>query len=490
MAESLPRLNRSQLPNLKKFLFDKELGDPAIGIVHFGLGNFHRAHQAIYTEEAMLAAGGDWGICGVTLLDDVAMQAALQEQDCLYTVLVRDRDGEKPQVIRSIKKVIVAPRQSQELKDLLLCPQVKIVSLTVTEKGYCYDPKTSGLDFNNPGVQHDLANPEQPKTAPGYLVWALKNRKEYPFTVLSCDNLAHNGTILRNVVLQFADALDKDLAKWIAENVRFPSTMVDRIAPATTDGEREAAAKALGMVDAWPVPCEDFRQWVIEDNFAMGRPAWEKAGAMLVDDVIPYELAKLRMLNGTHSTIAYLSMLAGFETVDEAIADEDIFNLIRNMMDQEVAPTLTVPDSFDRVAYRDQLLKRYANPSLKHKTAQISMDGSLKLPPRILGVIADRIAAGQSFNRLALAVAAWMRFLLCKSEAGQTYSVNDPMAERLTALAAQTGGDNAKLVETLLAVREIFPQELATNPQVVAAIRAAADSLQANGAKATARQYA
>lgn len=490
MDAQLPRLNRAQLPKVQKFMFDKALGDPAIGIVHFGLGNFHRAHQAIYTEEAMLAAGGEWGVCGVTLLDDVAMQAALQEQDCLYSVLVRDRSGEKVQVIRSIKKVIVAPRQQQELMDLLLSPQVKIVSLTVTEKGYCYDAKTNGLDFNNPAIQHDLANPDQPKTAPGYLVWALKNRKNNPFTVLSCDNLAHNGTILRNVVLQFAEAVDKDLAKWIADTVRFPSTMVDRIAPATTDAEREAAAKALGCVDAWPVPCEAFRQWVIEDNFAMGRPAWEKVGAMLVDDVIPYELAKLRMLNGTHSTIAYMSMLAGFESVDEAIADPDMYKLIYNMMTEEIAPTLSVPDDFDRQAYRNQLLDRYANPSLKHRTAQIAMDGSLKLPPRILGTIADRIAAGQSYSRLALAVAAWMRFLLCKSEAGQAYSVSDPMADRLTALAAESGGDNAKLLEKLLAVREIFPEALATNPQVVAEIRKAADALQQHGAKATARQYA
>jgi len=266
--------------------------------------------------------------------------------------------------------------------------------------------------------------------------------------------------------------------------------MVDRIAPATTDSEREAAAKALGVVDAWPVPCEAFRQWVIEDNFAMGRPAWEKVGAMLVDDVIPYELAKLRMLNGTHSTIAYLSMLAGFESVDEAIADPDVYKLIYNMMTEEIAPTLTVPDDFDRQAYRNQLLDRYANPSLKHRCAQIAMDGSLKLPPRILGTIADRIAAGLSYSRLALAVAAWMRFLLCKSEAGQAYTVSDPMAAQLTALAAESAGDNAVLLEKLLAVREIFPESLATNPQVIAEIRKAADMLQAQGAKATARQYA
>lgn len=490
MAVSVPRLSRAQLPGLKPYLFSKELGEPAIGIVHIGVGSFHRAHQAIYTEEAMLAAGGDWGICGVTLSDNLKIRDALEPQDCLYSVLVRDRSGEHVQVIRALRKVIVAPRQQQELLDLLASPQVRIVSLTVTEKGYCFDAATGGLDFDHPGVRHDLADPEHPTTVPGYLVAALKRRRESPFTVLSCDNLAHNGRILRNVVVQFATALDPEFGQWIAANVAFPSTMVDRMAPATTDADRAAAEKALGCVDAWPVPCEAFRQWVIEDNFPLGRPAWEKAGAMLVADVLPFELAKLRMLNGAHSALAYLSMLAGIETVDQAIADPDIRRLIGNTMSEEVAPTLNMPGDFDLVAYRDLLLERFANPALKHRCLQIAMDGSQKLPQRIFGAIADRVHAGQPFCRLALTVAAWLRFLLGKSEAGQAYEISDPLAARLSLLAAESGGDNALLVEKLLAVREVFPAELAENPLVVAEIRRAADALQRLGARGAARLYA
>lgn len=490
MSTSLPRLGAAQLPALQSHLLGGALGEPAIGIVHLGLGNFHRAHQAVYTEQAMLAAGGDWGICGVTVLDEPAMQQAMAEQDNLYTVLTSDRDGQQAQVVRAIRKVLVAPRQQAEVLAQMRDPRVRIVSLTVTEKGYCYDAKTNGLDFKHPAVQHDLQNPDTPKSVPGYLVAALRTRRDNPFTVLSCDNLAHNGKILRNVVVEYATAIDPELGQWVADTVRFPCTMVDRIVPATTDEIRDTVAAKLGCFDAWPVPGESFRQWVIEDNFAAGRPAWEQVGAMLVDDVIPYELAKLRMLNGTHSTMAYLGVLGGLETVDQAIGDSAMFKLIHAMMSEEIAPTLTVPDSFDRAAYRDQLLMRYANPALKHKTMQIAADGSLKLPPRILGTIADRIAAGASFRRLTLAVAAWMRFLLRKSDAGLAYDINDPMAPRLAELATASKGDNAVLMESLLAVREIFPAELAAHAGFRAELAAALESLSSAGARATIARYA
>ncbi len=461
MNSAYPRLDALQLPAQANRLLGGELGSPAIGIVHLGLGSFHRAHQAVYTEEAMLAAGGDWAICGVTLRDHPAMQEALAPQDMLYSVLTRDRDGERIQIVRAIREVLVAPRQRDELMALLRDPQVRIVSLTVTEKGYCYDARTGGLDFQHPAIEHDLQHPDSPSSVPGLLVAALRARRSNPFTVLSCDNLAHNGSILRQVVVQFAQALDAELAEWIAAEVAFPSTMVDRIVPATTDEDRAAVSAATGYYDAWPVPTESFRQWVIEDKFPLGRPAWERVGAMLVDDVTPYELAKLRMLNGTHSTMAYLGVLGGFETVDRAIADPDLHALIRNMMTEEILPTLSLPDSFDRLAYRDQLLQRYANPALKHKTMQISADGSLKLPPRLLGTIADRIAAGASFSRLALGVAAWMRFLLRRTDSSSSYEISDPMAARLGDLASQSGGDNVVLMNSLLDLREIFPAELA-----------------------------
>lgn len=490
MTEKLPRLGRDRLPDLQAHLLKGDFGAPGIGIVHLGLGNFHRAHQAVYTEEAMLAAGGDWGICGVTVLDDTSMRDALAAQDNLYSVITRDRDGEHIQVVRSIRQVMVAPRQREELLALMRSPQVRIVSLTVTEKGYCYATTTGGLDFKHPAVMHDLATPDEPQSVPGLIVAALRERRDNPFTVLSCDNLAHNGSLLRKVVVDFAAAIDDALGRWIASSVRFPSTMVDRIVPATTDEDRATAARLLGCEDAWPVPGESFRQWVIEDNFALGRPAWEKAGAMLVDDVIPYELAKLRMLNGTHSTIAYLGVLAGFETVDRAIADADTHALIHAMMTEEIAPTLSVPASFDRMAYRDTLLARYANPALKHRTLQIAADGSLKLPPRLLGPLTDRIAAGAAYRRIALAVAAWMRFLLRRTDAGGSYEVSDPLATQLTAIAEASGGDNARLMRSLLAVREIFPPEIATHAGFAAELRAALDMLSASGARATIAAYA
>ncbi|MDP5241039.1 mannitol dehydrogenase family protein [Uliginosibacterium sp. 31-16] len=490
MSTSLPRLGAAQLPALQAHLLGGELGEPAIGIVHLGLGNFHRAHQAIYTEQAMLAAGGDWGICGVTVLDEPAMQQVMAEQDNLYSVLTSDRDGQQVQIVRAIRKVLVAPRQQAEVLAQMRDPRVRIVSLTVTEKGYCYDAKTNGLDFNHPAIQHDLAHPDAPRSVPGYLVAALRSRRDNPFTVLSCDNLAHNGRILRKVVVQYAEAIDAELGKWVAESVRFPCTMVDRIVPATTDEIRDTVARITGCVDAWPVPGESFRQWVIEDDFPSGRPAWEKVGAMLVDDVIPYELAKLRMLNGTHSTMAYLGVLGGFETVDEAIADPAMFKLIHAMMSEEIAPTLSVPDSFDRAAYRDQLLMRYANPALKHKTMQIASDGSLKLPPRLLGTIADRIAAGASYRRLALAVAAWMRFLQRRSDAGLSYEINDPMAAKLGELAAQGAGNDAALLDALLGLEEIFPPALATHAGFRTELMLALACLGKEGARATIAHYA
>lgn len=490
MTSKLPRLGSARLPALQAHLLGKDLGTPKIGIVHLGLGNFHRAHQAVFTEQAMLAAGGDWGICGVTILDEPAMQSALAAQDNLYSVLTSDRDGQQVQIVRAIQKVLVAPRQQAEVLAQMRDPCVRIVSLTVTEKGYCYDAKRNGLDLEHPAIRHDLADPDHPTSVPGYLVAALRERRDNPFTVLSCDNLAHNGTILRKVVVEYAYAINAELGRWLETAVCFPCTMVDRIVPATTDETRATVARITGHEDAWPVPGEAFRQWVIEDRFSAGRPAWEKVGASLVDDVIPYELAKLRMLNGTHSTMAYLGVLAGLETVDAAIADRGMYKLIHAMMSDEIAPTLTVPDDFDRFAYRDQLLHRYANPALKHKTMQIAADGSLKLPPRILGTIADRLAAGQSFDRLALAVAAWMRFLLCKTDAGLPYTVSDPLASRLTALAASQADSASSLVSILLAVEEVFPPSLAANSTFRAAVQRALESLYELGAQQTIERFA
>jgi fructuronate reductase len=483
------RLCRAALASLKPHTLSPEWREPRIGIVHLGIGNFHRAHEAVYTEEAMRAAGGDWGICGVTLQGDVAKRDALMAQDGLYSVVERGPDGVRVTVIRALKEVLAMPHDRARLFALLADENVRIVSLTVTEKGYCRDTTTGDVDLRHEGITRDLANPDAPSTVPGILAAALRQRREAgtpPFTVLSCDNLSHNGAALKQAVVSFARARDAALADWIESHVAFPSTMVDRIVPSTTDADREAASQALKLEDAAPVPCEPFRQWVIEDRFPAGRPAWETAGAQLVDDVMPFEIAKLRMLNGTHSTLAYLSMLAGFATIDEAIAHAPLKKLIHAMMTQEIAPTLDVPPSFDVLAYRDALLARYANAALKHRTAQIAMDGSQKIPPRLLATIEARLNAGRSIERLALAVAAWLVFLRGRADDGTRYEISDPMAARLTASVTD---EPAQLVETMLAINEVFPPGLARRDDFRRPLQAAVVRLQ-DGARAAIEHYA
>ncbi|MDP9155909.1 MAG: mannitol dehydrogenase family protein [Pseudomonadota bacterium] len=461
------RLCRDALASLKEsHVLGRGWREPAIGIVHLGIGNFHRAHEAVYTEEAMLAAGGDWGICGVTLQGDVTKRDALMAQDGLYSVVERGPDGVKTTVVRALLEVLAMPHDRIRVFELLANTNVRIVSLTVTEKGYCRDPTSGDVDLAHPGVAHDLHNPDEPGTVPGILVAALRARRAAgaaPFTVLSCDNLSHNGAALRQVVCSYASALDTNLAAWIEREVAFPSTMVDRIVPSTTDADRDAALSALGLRDDAPVPCEPFRQWVIEDRFPAGRPAWDSVDAQLVDDVMPFELAKLRMLNATHSTLAYLSMLGGFATIDEAMSFAPMRTLIHAMMTHEIAPTLTVPRTFDLMAYRDALLARYSNPALKHRCAQIAMDGSQKIPPRLLGTISARLARGESIARLALCVAAWFVFLRGRADDGSTFSINDPMAARLASLVESAGNTPEGLIDAMLGCREVFDAELASS---------------------------
>jgi fructuronate reductase len=485
------KLSRNRLNALRDHLLSPEWREPEIGIVHLGIGNFHRAHQALYTEEAMLAHGGDWGICGVTLQGDVTKRDALMAQDGLYSVVERGPDGVRVIVARAVKEVLAMPFDRARLLELLTDARVRIVSLTVTEKGYCRDAKTGDADLANEGVIHDLAHPHDPATVPGILTSALKARRDAdtaPFTILSCDNLSHNGAALRQVVRSFAAQLDARLATWIDKHVAFPSTMVDRIVPATTDADREAAHAALGVSDEAPVPCEPFRQWVIEDHFPTGRPTWETAGAQLVDNVAPFEIAKLRMLNATHSALAYLSMLVGFETISDAISHPPLRKLIHEMMTCEIAPTLEVPASFDLLAYRDALLDRYANPALRHRCSQIAMDGSQKLPPRILSTIAARIDKGESFERLALAVAAWFVFLRGRADNGERYALSDPLADRLTHISTNAR-DAGHLVDAMLDVREVFTESLADAPALRESLLRALRALD-DGARSAIALYA
>ncbi|GAB5447916.1 mannitol dehydrogenase family protein [Gymnodinialimonas sp.] len=455
---------------------------PAPGIVHFGPGAFFRAHLAPYTDEAIRASGGDWGIVAVSLKSPTARDQ-LGPQGVAYTSVTLTPDGMEPQVISAVSDVLVAPEDPAAIVDLLADPAIRIVSLTITEKGYGFDPATGGLDISHPDVAHDLADPNFPASAIGFIVAGLELRRQSgtpPFTVLSCDNLPSNGKITRAVTLDFARRISPDIAEWIAANVAFPSTMVDRITPATTEADLAALAEVTGYQDPAAVFHERFRQWVIEDDFTNGRPAWEAAGAQLVQNVETHELMKLRCLNGTHSTLAYLGYLAGYETIADTVANPDFARLCQVLWRDEITPTVPQPEGEDLQAYCAMLMQRYRDPAIRHRTWQIAMDGSQKLPQRLLGTIADNLALGRVPRGLCLAVAGWMRYVGGVDESGAPIDVRDPMAERLKA---------AKTVADLLAIPEIFPVDLAENADFRAAVATAFSALEQHGAQATVRAF-
>ncbi|MFD1941846.1 mannitol dehydrogenase family protein [Paradevosia shaoguanensis] len=485
MPRLTPETLASASPSTRRYAYDR--GVIAPGIVHLGIGAFHRAHQAVYVDD-LLAQHPEWAIVGASLRRPDTKKA-LEPQGNLYSVLVRDASGSACRVIGSIAGIIDATTEGETLLELMARPSVRIVSLTVTEKGYCHDPATSHLDLAHPDIVHDLAYPSTPRSAPGFLVEALERRRRAgiaPFTIMSCDNLPSNGRTAQRIVGEFAAARGRELAAYV-ETVAFPSTMVDRIVPATTDADREAVAAMLGLDDAWPVVTEAFSQWVIEDHFPAGRPPFETVGAQMVEDVEPFERMKLRMLNGSHSTLAYLGYLAGHQYVADAIGDSAFRDLIFGLMTEEVMPTLDMPGT-DLAGYRDALLDRFANPALKHRTWQIAMDGSQKLPQRLLGTIRDRIAAGQSYDRLALGVAAWMRYATGTDEKGDPIDVRDPMVDRFRAIAAEAGRDAERLVDGFLGLREVFGTDLPDDPTFRALLVRLLTSLLEQGAAATVGQ--
>lgn len=428
-----------------------------VGLVHLGLGAFFRAHGAIYTAEAMAVAGGDWGILGVSL-QSATMRDQLDPQGGAYTALELGPDGEIPRVVEAVQAVLVAREDPQAVLEAMADPAVRIVSLTVTEKGYCHEPATGRLNPTHPDIAHDLTHP-LPVSAPGFIVRALALRHRRglpPFTVMTCDNLPDNGRVVRGVVLDLAARIDPALADWIGTEAAFPSTMVDRIVPATKPEDIARVDALTGRHDAAPVLHEPFRQWVIEDTFPHGRPAWDRVGAQMVADVTPFEHMKLRMLNGTHSSLAYLGYLAGHEAIADTVADPLFAAYVRRLWAQEIIPALDPPPGVDLAAYADALFARYANPAIRHRTWQIAMDGSQKLPQRILGTLATNLTAGRPSPGLILAVAAWMAYVSGTDLRGQPIDVRDPLADRLR--AAATGDDPAG---ALLALTEIFPPALA-----------------------------
>jgi fructuronate reductase len=478
------------------------------GIVHFGPGAFHRVHQAWYVDK-LLADDPRWSICGVSLRSS-EVRDALAPQDGLYTVATLD-EHVSFQVIGSLREILVAPEDPERVLARLSAPTTRVVTITVTEKGYCLDV-AGDLDTHHTDIQRDLSQPYRPTSLIGFLVEGLRRRRDaggaggaggargaggaggaggtagaagagsvgaMPLTVISCDNLIDNGARLARAVGQFADMREPGLSHWIEDHVRFPRTMVDSITPATTDELRARVSGVLGMEDRWPVQRESFVQWVLEDRLAAGGPDWASAGVTLTDDVAGYDHAKLRLLNGAHSSLAYLGLLAGHETVADAMGDERLSSLVTTMMKEDVRPTLRAPRGLDLNAYIDAILRRFRNPAIRHALAQIAWDGSQKLPIRLLGTIRDSLDAGRPIERLCVPIAGWMHFV--RRQAARGERVTDPLAERLFAVGRACQNRSRLDVPKFVGVREVFPERLVQDATFINALARAYDDLAVGG---------
>ncbi|PAA96226.1 mannitol dehydrogenase family protein [Serratia fonticola] len=456
-------------------------------LVHLGFGAFHRAHQAVYADILAQEHGSDWGYCEINLIGGEQQIADLKQQDMLYSVAEMSADAWQCRVVGVVKQALHAQIDGLDaVFQALAQPEVAIVSMTITEKGYCHSPATGQLQLDHPLIVRDLANPHHPQSAVGVIVAALAQRKaaeQSAFSVMSCDNMPENGHVTRNVITTYAKALDPALATWIETHVTFPSTMVDRIVPAVTPDTLAQVAQQTGVQDPAAVACEPFRQWVIEDNFVAGRPVWEQAGAELVSDVLPFEEMKLRMLNGSHSFLAYLGYLAGYPHISDCMQDEHYVKAARHLMLAEQAPTLNTPGT-DLEKYADSLLARYRNTALKHRTWQIAMDGTQKLPQRMLDSVRWHLANGSDFDCLVLGVAGWMRYVGGEDEQGQPIDISDPLREEIARRVANSAEGEPRVM-ALLQMTSVFGRDLPDNQRFVNAVTSAYLALLARGAKAT-----
>lgn len=472
---------------------------PAVrsSMVHFGVGGFHRAHQAMYTDRLLGLGGADeWGICGVGVLPgDVRMRDALAAQDHLYTLAERYPDGGwQASVIGSIVDYLFAPDDPAAVIEKIADPGTKIVSLTVTEGGYNVNPVTGEFDVDDPAVAADAAaargeltesddGKRFPTTVFGLVVAGLLLRRDRgvgPLTVMTCDNIQHNGKVAELAFTCYARMIDPGIAAWIADNVSFPSSMVDRITPVTTPEVIAELAERFGVEDAWPVACEPFTQWVIEDDFVAGRPEWERVGAQLVDDVDPYELMKLRLLNASHQGLAYLPYLAGYRLVHDAAQDPQFAEFIRGYMDDEATPTLLPVPGVDLRGYKTTLLERFSNPYVRDTVARLCADSSNRIPKWLVPVITHQLQTGGAIERSAAIVASWARYAEGVDEQGSPIEVVDPAREPLMAAAARQGDDPTAFI----ADRQLFG-DLIDSERFVAAYLFALDRLHTDGAAAT-----
>jgi fructuronate reductase len=468
---------------------------PEIGIVPLGLGAIHRAHQAVYLQRNLARhGGGDWGLCSANLRSNRALVDQLRKQDGRYHVAeYRDREQVVLREIAVLREVLYVGDGGDELALLLqrmAAPQTRIVTLTVTEKGYYLSPTTGQLRVEDPAIAHDIAHPQAPRTAPGIVLEALRRRHAEgiaAFTVLCCDNMPDNGQRTRQAVSALAAAQDPQLAKWIDEHVAFPGCMVDRIVPAMDAAAFTRLNQQLDCQDRAAVVCESFSQWVIEDHFPLGRPDWEEEGVQMVRDVRPFETMKLRMLNGSHSLLAYIGLLAGHESVFEAIGDADLGRFIHRYMAEEAAPTLDMPEGIDLSMYARELCARFANDSLQHRLRQIAMDGSQKLPQRWLLGAQRLLDEGRSIACTALGVAAWIHYCGHPSPGSTTPIIDDPLSVTFADLAARLQG--AQLVDAFLDLGEIFPAALSDRSQFRDAVQHAYGALGRDGIRSILKTF-
>ena len=456
------------------------------GIIHFGVGGFHRAHQAMYLDSLMNQGKAlDWGIRGMGVMpSDARMRDALASSDGLYTLVVKNPDGSREvRVIGSIIDYLFAPDDPQAAIEALADPGIRIVSLTVTEGGYNVHPVTGEFDVENPAIKADLAGPGVPATTFGLISAGLRLRRERgiaPFTVMSCDNIQGNGDVAHKMFGAFAAALDPEFGAWVEENVPFPNSMVDRITPATTDADRADVAESYGIDDPWPVVCEDFTQWVLEDKFVSGRPPYEEAGVQLVEDVLPYELMKLRLLNATHQGLCYFGHLAGYRAVHDVARNPLFANFLLRYMDEEATPTLAPLPGVDLAAYKLKLIERYSNEHVADTVARLCAESSDRIPKWLIPVVRENLAASRSVALSAAIVASWARYAEGVDEQGHEITVVDRLADELRSVA----GKNRENPMAFIEQRELFG-DIVDDEAFAAPYRAALASLHEHGALAT-----
>jgi mannitol 2-dehydrogenase len=482
------RLSNSTLsglrPEVARPTYDRSAVTP--GIVHIGVGNFHRSHQALYIEEAMQAEGAfDWGIQGAGILpSDARLLGALAEQEGLYTLLERSDEKAELRVIGSIVPQLLGADEPEAIFEAIARPSTRIVSLTVTEGGYSVAEATGGLDFQHLGVKHDLAKPgERPETVYGYLAEGLERRRlrsGAPLTVLSCDNLTANGKVVGRALSAFAEARSPELARWIDDHVAFPSSMVDRITPVTSDADRELLLQRYGIDDPCLVTCEPYRQWVVEDSFRAGRPRLELVGVQFTSDVAPYQNVKIRLLNATHSALGYLGYLCGYRYVHEVATAPEFSSYLTGLMDEEVTPLLAPLPGLELGPYKRSIMTRFGNRAIVDTLLRICSDGSAKIPKFILPSIADELVRGGPIRRLTLCVASWLRFLDGVDEAGAPIPLQDPGAGGIVSVWQKSKPDP----RPVLALRDVFG-DLGSSERFVAELERWLESLYSRGARAT-----